>query len=53
MRCRARGSGLVERIGLDLPVRSIYELSTPAAMAEFLLAELTPQTHRTQEMSAT
>jgi hypothetical protein len=44
---------LVERIGLDLPVRSIYELSTPAAMAEFLLAELTPQTHRTQEMSAT
>jgi acyl transferase domain-containing protein len=32
---------LAELIGLDLPAGFIYDLSTPAAIAEFLVAELT------------
>ena len=35
---------LVERIGLDLPVGFIYDLCTPAAIADFLVAELAMRT---------
>jgi acyl carrier protein len=34
---------LVELIGLDLPTGFVYDLSTPAAIAEFLVAELAAQ----------
>jgi acyl carrier protein len=35
------GTRLGERTGLELPVGTIYDLGTPEAIADFLLAEFT------------